>query len=394
VALTGIGSVGALGVLAGTGVADAIMDGAPGVGAVRGFRPEGGSRLAGEVADLEPHLGPEETRRTSRATQLALVAARLALTDAGLEPGSLPDLAIVVGSHWGDIRSAEAFFRGHLERGPLGLSPLVFPYTVMNGIGAQLAIALGARGPLVTLNQPGLAGTLAVARGALLVRTGRAPAVLAGGVDDLAPVTYRELARLGVTSRTEPGPEGCWPFDRRANGTVLGEGATFVLLEAEPRARARRAPVRALLAGATWGSLPGSAPIRRALHAARVDLAEVDAIYLAGTGNPTVDARELDSVAELVGTAGPTACPVLTALTPRVGAHAGADVLAAAVAAATVERGSVPALPDLRMPVRPDLPVATASREVAGRAVVVQAVARGGAVAALVLAPADARRAA
>ena len=115
----------------------------------------------------------------------------------------------------------------------------------MNAMAAQVAIALSVRGPVLTLNEVDVAGELAVARACALLAEGRVRAVLAGGSDEMSPILYRELGRLGLMSQTDPGPEGCRPFDRRANGTVLGEGATFLLLETCGRGpRARRARLR------------------------------------------------------------------------------------------------------------------------------------------------------
>jgi 3-oxoacyl-[acyl-carrier-protein] synthase II len=303
-----------------------------------------------------------------------------------------------VGSHWGDFRSSETFARGFLARGVLGLSPLVFPNTVMNAMAAQVAIAVGVRGPTLTLNEVNVAGELAVARGAALIGAGRASAVLAGGSDEMSAVLCRELGRLGLTSPSEPGPEACRPFDRRANGTILGEGATFVLLESAAAASARGARAYAELAGATWGNLP--APVHRlpatgrsqprSVHGARVAAGvteeAVEVAYLTGVGHPAHDACELDLVARAL----PSRRARLTALTPLAGEHAGLGALRVATAALAVAgRSPVPPLPDLAHPVRPDLRFVTrpagGSPEVAPRTALVHGLARGGSHVALVL---------
>jgi 3-oxoacyl-[acyl-carrier-protein] synthase II len=223
--------------------------------------------------------------------------------------------------------------------------------------------------------------------------------VLAGGVDELCPILYQELTRLRATSPRGSGPEGCWPFDRRANGTVAGEGATVVLLEAEAAARARDARVYAVLAGAAWGNLPAAAHglpsrrrreptvIRRALAAAGLVAAEVGAAYLTGSGDPRQDACELDLLAAIFDRAH-GGSPRLTALTPLAGEHAGLGGLrVAAAAAATVAAGRLPGLPDLAEPVRADLAFARGPAAPVGpvRAVLVHGLARGGGHAALVL---------
>ena len=75
-----------------------------------------------------------EARRLSRVSQLTLAAARLAVADAEVVQGSA--LALVVGTELGDLRSTVAFANGYLARGPAGLSPLLFPNTVMNTMAA------------------------------------------------------------------------------------------------------------------------------------------------------------------------------------------------------------------------------------------------------------------
>jgi 3-oxoacyl-(acyl-carrier-protein) synthase len=399
VVVTGIGSVGPLGVGGSDTVSAALARGVPAVGPLTGIEAGAGpSRLAAVAADFAGHLSAEETRRLARASQLAVVACRLALADAGVEPGALAGLGLVLGSHYGDFRSSEEFALGYLRRGPLGLSPVVFPNTVMNAMAAQAAIAVGAQGPMLTLNQAGAAGEVAVGRGAALIAAGRVSAVLAGGVDELSPILYRELSRLGLTSPRDGEAEGCWPFDRRANGSVLGEGATVLLLEDEAAARARGARPYAVLAGAAWGNLPAPAHgvpaprrrdpavVRQALAAAAVAPEAVGAVYASGHGERELDACELDLLDAAFPARGAGA-PRLTALTPLAGEHAGLGGLrVAAAAATTLAGGRLPGLPDLATPVRDDFAFARGPAcEIATRAVLVHGLARGGGHAALVL---------
>src|SRR5262249_21801256 len=175
IVLTGVGSVSALGNGGGGPLVEALLRAEPGIRPVRGFSTEGlPGRLGAEVGDVGSLLGPDEGRRLARASQLAVVACRLALADAGAAPRALPRLGLVLGSAYGAFRSSEEFARGYLERGPLGLSPVVFPNTVMNAMAAQSAIAVGAQGPMLTLNQDTIAGDVAVAQAARLLAAGRA----------------------------------------------------------------------------------------------------------------------------------------------------------------------------------------------------------------------------
>jgi 3-oxoacyl-[acyl-carrier-protein] synthase II len=396
VVVTGIGSVSALGVAGGAAVGEALARGVSGVGPVRSFPTERcWSRLGGEAGDVTPHLQDGEARRLARASQLGVIAARLALNDAGLPAGQLGVVGLVLGSHWGDFHSSETFALGFLARGTLGLSPLVFPNTVMNAMAAQISISVGVRGPMLTLNEVDAGGDLAVARGAALVASGRARAVLAGGCDEMSPILYRELSRLGTMSQAEPGPEGCRPFDRRANGTVLGEGATLLVLESREAALERGARIYAELAGAAWGNLrapahgfPGAgrrdpAVVRRALGAASTAADAVDLAYLTGAGHPEHDACELDLVARAL----PGGRARLSALTPLVGEHGGLGGLRAAAATLAVAGSGVAALADLAEPIRDDLRFARtgAPAESPPRTALVHGLARGGTHVALVL---------
>ena len=217
------------------------------------------SGLAAEIdeARLAALVDPAEARRLSRICRLTVAACRFAVEDSGV--GSGPGLAIVVGSEHGDFRSSEEFAGGYLQRGPAGLSPMIFPNTVMNTMASVAAIAVGARAPSVTLNQATIVGDLAVARAAAIVARGDAEAAVAGGVDEICALVYRHLRGLGVLSPMRGGgPEGCRPYAADHNGPVLGEGATFLVLESLDAARARGARIVAELVDHAWGNVPAS----------------------------------------------------------------------------------------------------------------------------------------
>ncbi len=399
VAVTGVGSLSALGAGGFTALGQALKAGRPALDAVRAFPVEGcGSRLAGELPDgaLAEWIGRDEARRLSRVCQLTVAACRLALQDARIDGSAHgPELGIIVGTEFGDLRSSQEFADGYLARGPVGLSAMIFPSTVMNSMAAAAAIAVGAKGPSITLNQATVAGELAVARAASMVANGRMPAVLAGGVDEICPILYRMLSALGGLSPMAGGPEGCWPFDRRHNGPVRGEGATFVLLETLERALRRGATIRAELRGGAWGNSPigrdrvprsngDGSVIGRALTQAGLQPDAIGWAYLSGTGDPPLDDWQLD----LVRAAFNEHRPWLTSLTPLAGEHAGLGVLRVAAGAWTAGTRHVPGLPALSEPVRDDCTFTHAPGTPASKAAgVIHGVARGGTQVAVVVCP-------
>jgi len=74
-------------------------------------------------------------------------------------------LGIVVGTEYGDFTSSRDFAQGFLRRGPAGLSPMIFPNTVMNTMASIVAIAIGAKAPSITVNQAILAGEIPIGEG-------------------------------------------------------------------------------------------------------------------------------------------------------------------------------------------------------------------------------------
>ena len=323
VAITGVGVVnaGIVGDSAALGAFLAAPRPAPGIA-------EGGVARVPSSA-IAALVDPGDARRLSRVCQLSIAAARLAMRESGVDAAR--GLGLVIGTEFGDLASTLLFANGFLERGPSGLSPLLFPNTVMNTMAATTAIAVGARELALTLNAATVAGELAVARAAAAVASGQVPAILAGGVDEIDPVVERELPGLGFAA------------DR------LGEGAAFVVLETFESAQARGARILGHVAAATWRTLPArpsgvgrgrrSRAIQSVLERAGVDAAHLGAVYTSASGDRRRDAWE---AAVLSAALGPEAPPA-AALARLLGRHAGLGVLRVAAAAWTARSGLLPA---------------------------------------------------
>jgi 3-oxoacyl-(acyl-carrier-protein) synthase len=318
---------------------------------------------------------------------MTVLACRQAVAEAGLcGSEALSQAGLVVGSGFGDLRSIEAFYTGFLQRGPLGLSPLLFPNTVMNAMAGTTSIALGLKGPMLTVNQADVAGELAIIRALALLRAGRATAVIACGVDELFPLLYETLAQLQVLSPRGGGEEACRPFDQRHNGPVLGEGATAVVLETPARARARGAPILAEVRGLYWGGIPtppGRYPtecaaqsqmLQQAWRDAGLSSADVDLAYLSGAGDPQHDTVELACLRAMCGSPGPW----LTSVTHLTGDYGGLGALRLAAAAVTLGTGLAPRLTYLCQPVRSDVRFVVQPLAQPPAVVLVHGLARGG----------------
>jgi 3-oxoacyl-(acyl-carrier-protein) synthase len=167
---------------------------------------------------------------------------------------------------------------------------------------------------------------------------------------------YRQLARLGALSpMAGRGAEGCRPFAPDANGPVLGEGATLLVLEDLGRARARGARLHGVIRGAAWGAVPAAphaAPARRRdprklvaglLAALHVEPARLGGCWGSGNGDPQLDDWERALVAADLGTAAGSLLPPRS-LAPLFGQHGGLGALRVAAAILGEGRGGAPAL--------------------------------------------------
>ena len=261
-----------------------------------GFR----CRIGGEVPES---VGGSPRR--SRADRLAMAAADEALADAGLGVAERGDTALVVGAVGGGMLEAEAWYwaaaRGHRGR------PLPAVRSMLPCAHAEtLAMRFKLGGPRHTVVTACSSGAVALAEAAALIEAGVAETAVAGGVDSITRICFMGFNALKLLD-----PTPCRPFDRERRGMSIGEGAGFVVLEAETHARVRGARVHAELAGygMTTDAYHITAPepegdgmaraMQAALAQAREEPAAVRYANAHGTGTPQndrVEARALERV--------------------------------------------------------------------------------------------------
>lgn len=247
------------------------------------------------------------SRRRSRGDRLALMAAREALADAGLDRGERGETALVVGAVGGGMLEAEAWY---WERSRTGRAPdpaplrAVLPSSHAEVIGHALRLG----GPRETVVAACSSGAAAIALAAELVADGVVPVALAGGVDSLTRICYMGFNALRLLD-VDP----CRPFDRDRRGMSIGEGAAFVVLEDAARARARgtRAYARLAGAGATSDAYHATSPhpdgdgmaraMRLALARAHADAADVAYVNAHGTATLQNDRIEAGAIRAVFG---------------------------------------------------------------------------------------------
>ncbi len=195
-----------------------------------------------QAESLSEHLAARQARRMSPPSRFAVVAARLAWQQAGLEVGVGGDqTSVVTSTSYGPSSFTESLLRQILLDSPSQASPFLFTEAVANAPAAQIALLLKAQGANITLTQREAGPLLALAKGAAEIRAGRAERVVVAAVEEANPLLHAVLDRFGVLAGSRDSEETARPFDLRRRGFHLGEGALAMVLETEQAALDRGA---------------------------------------------------------------------------------------------------------------------------------------------------------
>lgn len=253
VVITGLGALSPVGV----GVHaywDGLFAGRSGVRRVTLLDPAYHERLCGaEVADFDPleFLSEGQVSLLGRAAQFSLIAAQMALADARLDPEALPEdrFGIYAGASTPVMDMLEdALTEVHGTDGFCSLNPLAIAGVFPHAHTANAHRALGATAAHgITFSTACTSGTVAMGFAAAEVSAGRVDVALSGAADStFTRGTYNGLESAGLLYREEREPERIVrPFNVDRDGSVLGEGGAFVILEPLELARARGATILA-----------------------------------------------------------------------------------------------------------------------------------------------------
>jgi 3-oxoacyl-[acyl-carrier-protein] synthase II len=225
--------------------------------------------------------------RMDRAAQLALAAARQAYEGAGLGNQAVaPErVGVAVGSSRGPIRKWTETFDG-LEKNRV--LPSLAADSTPACLSGVISFGLGVGGPAYVVSAACTSGAQAIILAAEQLRAGAADAMIAGGVD--APLHGPLVAQFlaaGILDLAEP-DVACRPFDRDRRGTMLGEGAAFLVLETEASACKRGARIYAVLSGWGHGS-EGRVTAAEMVRMQTLDRVAGQALVLAGLKETDID---------------------------------------------------------------------------------------------------------
>jgi len=327
-AVTGLGIASALGT--GTAAAHASMlralAGAASApertAAIQSFDPGARTDLPiVEVPDFDPtkYLGDKGLRTLDRLTKMLVVAARIALADAGLKKDGAwtalgPDaVGVCCSNAYGSLEAITELDRVAVLEDARYINPAKFPNTVSNSASGYVSIWEDLRALHVSVSDGNCGALDAVSCADLLLTGGRAEAILTGGAETMSEALFLAFDKLGVLGSSD------------APGLRLGEGAAFLVLEPLARAAARGADVLATIEGYGTAFLAPDdestllfashvaleRAIREALADAKVAPADVDLVVSGIAGIPRFDDEERAAIRTAVGPSVSVAAPKL-----------------------------------------------------------------------------------
>ncbi|WP_129297793.1 beta-ketoacyl-[acyl-carrier-protein] synthase family protein [Streptomyces lydicus] len=324
--------------------------------------------------DTTELLGVATQRLMDRFAQLAVIAAREAVLDAGLDPESWDSsrVAVVIGSAHGGLPFYDQQHVAMAGRGARRVSPKLAPLTVVNSAASSVCMDLGAHGPSLGVATACSSGTVALGTAHQLLRAGVCDIALAGGAESvLSRLLIASACQMkAVSTRRDDPATACRPFDAGRDGFVVGEGAGLLVLERPEHARARHAPVRAHLRGygASSDAYAAVAPdpegkgieraLRTALADAGVQAGDVGHVNAHGTSTVANDHIEAAVLQRVLGDH-----PLVTSTKAMTGHALGAaGGIEAALTVLALEQQLVPPTANLEV-LDPRIPVDVVHKE-------------------------------
>jgi 3-oxoacyl-[acyl-carrier-protein] synthase II len=277
------------------------------------------AKMAAEVKNFDPNLHFEIriANRYDRFLQLAIVAARNAVEDAGLSQlsGWQERAAVTVSSGIGGFKTLHREYQNLIGKGPKAVRPHLIPMMISDMASGAIAIDLGCRGPNFGVVSACASSLHAIIITALLIKQGITDIALTGGTE--AVIDPMPVAAFGSMTALSPESEdpakASRPFAKGRNGFVMGEGAGVLVLESEAHAKERGARIYGWIEGFGMSEdafhisqtdpegKGASKAMGEALKRARVSPDRVDLINCHATGTPVGDISEIRALRSVFG---------------------------------------------------------------------------------------------
>ena len=324
-------------------------------------------KLAAEVKGYNPedYFDKREANRLDKFSQYAMIAAREAWEDSGLnkETENMEQVGVIIGSGIGGIETIEKEHGKCMVKGPERVSPMYIPMGISNMATGNVAIDIGAKGESIAMVTACASGTHCIGESFRMIKHGYQDVVLAGGTEaGITPLGIAGFANIKALTKTEDRLRASIPFDKERSGFVMGEGAGVIVLEELEHALARGAKIYAEMVGygATSdayhitspapGGEGGARAMKIAMKEGNVKPEEITYINAHGTSTHLNDSCETQAVKTALGEE--AARKVMMSSTKGHTGHllGAAGGVEAIVCAKAIEEGFAPATINYKVP--------------------------------------------
>lgn len=301
VAITGMGIISAIG----NNVAenfDALINQKKGITRVDNIKTiQREEIMVGEIKftndELIAQLGLPPENNFSRTAMLGVIAAKEAITQAGITDIKKYKTGIVSGTSVGGMDMTEKYYYQYLTE----KEPQKYIESHHAGDSTQkIAEQLGIEESFVTTISTACSSAAnAIMLGARLIKSGKLDRVVVGGADCLSKFTINGFKTLMILSDTFN-----TPFDENRKGLNLGEAAAYLVLESDKVVKAENKKVLAYVKGygnandafhQTASSDNGDGAtlaMKKALKVANLNPSDIDYINAHGTATGNNDLSE------------------------------------------------------------------------------------------------------
>ena len=324
-------------------------------------------KLAAEVKgyNSEDYFDRREAKRLDRYSQYAIIAAREAWKDSGLdkEKEDMERVGVILGSGIGGIETIESEQTKIIQKGPDRVSPMYIPMGIANMATGNVAIEIGAKGESIAMVTACATGTHCIGESFRMIKHGYQDIVLAGGTEaSITPLSIAGFTNIKALSKSEDKKRASMPFDKERNGFVMGEGAGIVILEELEHAQARGAKIYAEIVG--YGATSdayhitspapegegGARAMKIAMEEAKVNPEEITYINAHGTSTHLNDSCETQAIKTALGEE--TAKKVMVSSTKGHTGHllGAAGGVEAIICSKAIAEGFIPATINYKVP--------------------------------------------
>jgi nodulation protein E len=311
VAITGLGAICALGRTV-SETAVSLRAARSGIGPIESadvsqMRFQNGAEVRGYTH--QPYFDDRRADFIDRFAQFAVIAAREAVADAGIEwtPELRETAAIITGSCVGGQSTEDIGFQEVYKLGHNRVHPLTIPKTMANAGASHISMEFGITGPGFTISTACSSSGHAIGQAFEMIRTGKTDLALTGGSE----ATFSFGILKAWEAMRVVSPDTCRPFSKDRRGMILGEGGAMLVLEPLEAAVARGARIHAEIVGFGMSSdachitQPSSDGAARAMRVALRDAGlrpeQIGYINAHGTGTPANDKCEAAAIRTVFG---------------------------------------------------------------------------------------------